>query len=53
MKKEDEVLNKRLKEIESGIDEVLEKGSENDDILEIMKDLLITTKIKNKMSDYL
>ena len=53
MKREEDRLAKTLNELEKGIDSVLEKGSENDEVLEIMKELLSVTKVKNKMKYYL
>lgn len=53
MKKEEEMLAEKLSEIEDGIDTVLQNGSENEDVLAIMKELLTVTKVKNKMKYYL
>lgn len=47
------LLKERLNMIEEGIETVLEQGSENEDVLEIMKEILEATKVKNKISDYL
>lgn len=53
MKKEEKMLAEKLSKIEEGIDTVLQEGSENEDVLEIMKELLTITKVKNKMKYYL
>lgn len=53
IKQEEEILQERLSKIQEGINTALEKGSENEDVLEIMKELLLATKVKNKMKYYL
>ena len=53
LKLDENVLKSRISEIDSNLEMLLDKGSTNDDVLAIMKELLSVTKIKNRMSDYL